>query len=249
MAKVLIRKIGKNAVVLLGIITAALGVLWTAGQFIELHPDAYGDLVKSILYGYGVYLLFVGGYHLLAPHKKRVKESQGKFLKGDRGMTKEGTGKKRGKPLEDICTAFLVITVINSIMMVNGWDTPKEGTFAYVHMLTRLLIITGIISVFMFKQVWTGFTNLRSSSAPLKKFFKDFADFSGQSRFVVIAKVFTVLTLVYCVGMIALQNRIPFSGGMFFYQSLLGLFVGVTLAIGLGPQKKIEGKTEGDGGI
>ena len=153
MGKVRVKKIGKNVAVFMGIMIAALGFLWIADHFVDLHPDAYGDLIKSIIFGYGVYFLFVGGYHLL--------RQIGVKYKGFKKMQKKET------PLEAICTAFLVITVINSIMMINGMDTPKEGTFAYVHMLSRLLIISGIISVCMFKQVWIGLTAMPRSLPPL----------------------------------------------------------------------------------
>lgn len=67
--------------------------------------------------------------------------------------------------LESICEAFTLITLVNSLMMVTDYDTPKTGTFAYVHMLTRLLIISVVVAVWK----WEGLLKLgRDSIAALK---------------------------------------------------------------------------------
>lgn len=54
------------------------------------------------------------------------------------------TKNKRGI-VEQIAVVFAFITVVNSPMMVVGWDQPKAGSFAYLHLLGRLGIITLIV--------------------------------------------------------------------------------------------------------
>lgn len=47
-----------------------------------------------------------------------------------------------------VALAFTVITVVNSGMMVAGWDTPKTGVFAYTHLLGRLAIVAAVVALF-----------------------------------------------------------------------------------------------------
>lgn len=50
--------------------------------------------------------------------------------------------------LTDVALAFAAVTVVNSTMMVTGWDTPKTGTFAYGHLLSRLAIVAAVVALF-----------------------------------------------------------------------------------------------------
>lgn len=63
-----------------------------------------------------------------------------------------------GSYLEDVAWAFTVVTVANSAMMLTGWDTPKSGTFAYVHLLSRLAIVTAIVALFHLDDIKNVFT-------------------------------------------------------------------------------------------
>ena len=205
-------KIIKNIITMTVICGVAVMVLYVVGRFIDLHPDAYQDLIKSILLGYGIYLgvygLYKGVYQKLFPGKnvkltvKRMKET----------------------PLESICVTFMVITLLNSIMMLTGMDIPKEGVFAYIHMMTRLLIITGIITIFMWKEVIKAIKNYKHQGL-----FRIFVQKAPGRTLQGIAKVFTVITTIYCIVMIALQNIIDSAGGAFFYQSLLGILLAITI--------------------
>lgn len=48
----------------------------------------------------------------------------------------------------DVALLFFVVTVGNSVMMLTGLDEPKTGSFAYVHLLGRLGIITLVVALF-----------------------------------------------------------------------------------------------------
>lgn len=53
-----------------------------------------------------------------------------------------------GRYLANVAGAFTVVTVVNSVMMLVGWDTPKVGTFAHVHLLSRLGIVAVVVALF-----------------------------------------------------------------------------------------------------
>lgn len=122
-----------------------------------------------------------------------------------------------------VSDAFLVITVINSFMMVTGFDTPKEGWFAYVHLLIRLGIITGIWVVFDFSY----------TIASTKELFWDLR--SGIGRYIrhnvydAIAIIYTSSVVLLCV--VGSTGLFPLHGGRALYQGLLWLFLGVCTGI------------------
>ena len=210
-------KIKKNAMVLTAICGLALLFLYVVGQFTELHPDAYRDLVRSILVGYGIYLL---GYGLYNGVYKKLPLAKVKSKKSVKVESLTSITAKKETPLEAICVTFMVITLLNSIMMLTGLDTPKAGTFAYIHMMTRLFIITGIILIFMWKDVVAGLKKF-SFNHRVKYFYRE----AHKSILKSSAKIFTFITAVYCLLMIVFQRVINPGGGNFFYQSLLGILV------------------------
>lgn len=53
----------------------------------------------------------------------------------------------------DLSIGFALFTVFSSVMMVTGHDTPKTGTFAYVHLLLRLTIIFVALLLWDFRGV------------------------------------------------------------------------------------------------
>ncbi|NEZ64758.1 hypothetical protein D0962_18525 [Leptolyngbyaceae cyanobacterium CCMR0082] len=122
-----------------------------------------------------------------------------------------------------VSDAFLIVTVINSVMMVTGLDTPKEGRFAYVHLLLRLGILTGIWFVFYFSYTITS----------TKEFFRDLQ--AGIGRYIrhnvydAIAITYTSLVVLLCVA--GSTGLFPLHGGRVLYQGLLLLFPAVCMGI------------------
>lgn len=55
--------------------------------------------------------------------------------------------------LGDVAWLFTIVTVGNSVMMLTGLDEPKTGSFAYVHLLGRLGIITPLVGLFHLDEV------------------------------------------------------------------------------------------------
>lgn len=224
-------KIKKNAILLTVICVLAVLFLYVVGQFTELHPDAYRDLLRSILFGYGIYLLVNGFYNgifkkIPAVKMESIKSFKTKNITSAKKYSTKFVKTKKETPLEAICETFMVVTLVNSIMMLTGFDIPKEGTFAYIHMMTRLLIVSGIIGIWMWKDVIEGVKKFTFANV-----FKNFYLETHKSLLTSISKVFTAITAVYCILMIALHSIINPAGGSFFYQSLLGILGFVTITI------------------
>ncbi|MEO1148787.1 MAG: hypothetical protein AAFY26_24740 [Cyanobacteria bacterium J06638_22] len=136
-----------------------------------------------------------------------------------------------------ISDAFLIVTVINSFMMVNGLDTPKEGRFAYVHLLIRLGILTGIWIVFDFSYT------IASTKAFLLDLRAGIGRYIRHNVYDAIAITYTSSVVLLCVA--GSTGLFPLHGGRSLYQGLLWLFpvvfMGILAVKALG--KKDETKT------
>lgn len=178
-----------NQLIILGIVCVATwGFLYVYGQFGTLHPDAYRDLTRSVV---GVYLLVCIGIELysLKSAEKPVKWSS---------------------PFQVIALSFTAVTVVNTVMMVTGIDTPKIGRFAFVHMLTRLGIVAFVVSLCMLREWREAVSTGRVLEVPLT-----------------VSTVFTGLTAIYCVLSLIVP---PVFTEVMFYWSLLALW-GISGAI------------------
>lgn len=207
-------KLKRGIISLLLVCIISVIILFVLGHFIELHPNAYRDMIRSIFIGTGI---FLGVYYVFAFLKKQ-NESKGlidSFSKWWEDKT----------PLEAICESFTIITFINSIMMIIGYDTPKEGVFAYVHMMMRLGIITMIISLIMWEDVLGILWNKR-----LKNNLKEFFENLYKNIFKFISVFFTVIVTIYCSLIIIFQRIFNPTGGIGFYQLLLFILLLLTVA-------------------
>ena len=52
-----------------------------------------------------------------------------------------------------VALLFFVVTVGNSVMILTGLDEPKTGSFAYLHLLGRIGIITVLVALFSLGEV------------------------------------------------------------------------------------------------
>ena len=115
-----------------------------------------------------------------------------------------------------VADAFLIVTVANSFMMVTGLDTPKEGQFAYIHLLLRLGLLIGIWAMFDFSY----------TVESTKAFFGDLQ--AGLGRYIrhnvydAIAITYTSAIVLLCI--VGAPGLFPLHGGRPLYQSLLWLF-------------------------
>ncbi|TVR63391.1 MAG: hypothetical protein EA426_00875 [Spirochaetaceae bacterium] len=198
-------------------------IVFVSGRFVELHPDAYRDGLLSIVYVYPVVLL-VGGLYALV---RRVS-------RGNRSMTLHGFIRRSREcgVLTGIAIVFTVITVINNIMMLTGIDAPKEGLFAYQHMLVRIAIVTGAITIAMAKETVRGLrrffsffaSTLTTRKALLAELTSGTVHVVTRRPFEASVKSFTGLTFLICLAaVIASPWREPV-GGAPFYIALLALY-------------------------
>lgn len=193
--------------ILAAICVASWIMLYIMGHFLVLHPDAYKDMTRSIIIVYAIVLLSIGAWRLLA-----------RFLPAQFAPDRISTLANGYTPFQLIAALFLVITVVNSVMMLTGIDAPKQGVFTYVHMLTRLMIVTFSIVAWKWHETLTqlkAFHLVKSALSLLRG--------AHKQPLATGAQIFTLATVAYCLTAIAASYLIPVSGGAFFYRALLGI--------------------------
>ncbi len=205
-------------------------LVWVTGLFVELHPDAYRDAITSVVVVYGLYLILAWVYSSLKSKGGRAQELW-------KGLDKtKASLLDNDSFLESVCEAFTLITLVNSLMMVTGYDTPKVGAFAYVHMLIRFLIVSMVIAVWK----WEGVLKLgRDSIAALKGYRGRQGLIRALSSVVhggflsATTKLFTFITVAYCIAMVLLSSIVNPTAGAFFYMFLLALLAVITVFMGV----------------
>ncbi len=135
------------------LVIGMLAVTFVIGMFSTLHPDAYVDGVMSIVYVY-VIVLFVHLFLLLIKRTTRFDA----FTLPKRWFE----WYKKSGVFVNIALFFTAITFINNIMMLTGIDVPKEGTFAYTHLLVRTLIVTLAVVISMHRDVIETFKSIKA---------------------------------------------------------------------------------------
>ncbi len=209
-------------IIIFSLISAGmLLITFISSQFNTLHPDAYRDGVMSVVYVYVIVLIV----HVLIVVLRKTTRFDAFKLPMKLVKWHKDTG-----VFVHIAVLFTLITVINSIMMITGIDTPKTGTFAYTHLLVRTLIVTLAVVISMFKDV---LENIKSIARWFKSETKDFAIKQYLTVSGVFSKsvvMFTTITVLGCVMMVLLSTLINPQGGYNLYLSLVILY-GVLLIV------------------
>ena len=221
-----LRFILKHLIVFAALLVLVTIIVFVTGLFVELHPDAYGDGMLSIVYVYPVVLVVSGLFALV----KRLR-------RGERAAFLEGLVRwyQECGVFAGIAIVFTLITVINSIMMLTGIDAPKQGVFAYQHMLVRIAIVTGALTIAMAREcvrTLRRFLASFTSDPPtrrsmLSELASRTADIATRRPFEASVKSFTVLTLLICVAAIIVSTWREVAGGTPFYIALLILYGGL----------------------
>lgn len=126
--------------------------------------------------------------------------------------------------VEEIAQIFLIITVINSLMMVVGWDEPKEGSFAYVHLLGRLAIITIIVMIWEYEDI-LAFLKAWFHRGRREKGIEVWLYRMRLDSVSLVSVLFTVLVIILSIGSLLFQGLLEIEGGVRLYRNLLVLFV------------------------
>lgn len=186
--------------------------LYIASHYLSfrLHPKAYRDIIRSIIIIYTLFFIATTIFALFLNHNIVGK------VKGEEKFNKKEYFLKV-TPYEIIGVLFSLITIVNSIMMLTGIDVPKEGVFAYVHLIIRLGIITLIVTLIYFRDI----------KEQLKRFSPKYLSLTNilyaprKNAFISISKAFTNVSILYCLTMITFQGAFNSLGGRSFYLSLL----------------------------
>lgn len=139
--------------------------------------------------------------------------------------------------LGDVAAVFAVVTVGNSVMMVTGLDEPKTGSFAYVHLLSRLGIITLIVGVFHLGDLGDRFGAWRHRVRPAGQPDATRSVLDAVLAFFLdrwlegTARVFTVVVATVCVVVLALSGVRPPAGSVELYRNLVLLAVVLVLVM------------------
>ena len=132
--------------------------------------------------------------------------------------------------VEDVAIAFTFITIINSFMMVVGWDQPKEDAFAYVHLIARLAIIIVVIGVWEYEVIlgeiraWFKRDKTSNGLRNGKQIKPKMTKMTSRSCVSLVSIVFTAATILISIVNILFLRIIEPAGGEELYRNLLFLF-------------------------
>jgi hypothetical protein len=140
--------------------------------------------------------------------------------------------------LGDVALMFTAVTIANSVMMLTGWDEPKTGTFAYVHLLGRLGIITVVVGAFHVDDARERLAQWREAVSAGRRGPQHArpaaidAVFGSPRRTPVdiTARVFTAGVVASCVLTLAIAGARPPTGGPGLYRNLV-VFAAVLLLV------------------
>lgn len=193
-----------------------LFLIRVTGHFTVLHPDAYRDGLRSVL---GIYLLLRTGLGLAGKWSPAVRE---------RFLWRRSDGNPVRTYVTSVCLVFTGITIVNSIMMLTGTDTPKTGPFAYAHILIRLGIVSVTAAIWMGRDLWNALVRQGLKEVPRGQ-----GDSPASSPGLMSVREFSVwyTGLVAVLCLLALLPRGPLSpeGGRTFY--LILLLAGIPAAL------------------
>lgn len=216
------------------ILSFSLMLVYFSGFFIVLASSAYFDIFKSITIPYILYIIYL----IYAKHcRYNIRKNTHKKIKTQTSIDKNDTPIKSKSLLSriikdqhvlfDICEVFMLITVINSFMMVMSIDTPKIGEFAYIHLLMRLTIISTVMSILKGKRVLQDFKSIalalkKSNGLSAKDVTQSISNNVLQNKYRTVYVLFTTLTIIICIlSILFLPNPL---GGVRLYLNLLIMF-------------------------
>lgn len=216
------------------ILSFSLMLVYFSGFFIILADSAYWDIFKSITIPYLLYIIYLiySKHYRYNTHKNTYSK-----IKTPRSIDKNDTPIKSKTALNwiikdqnvlfDICEVFMLITVINSFMMVISIDTPKIGEFAYIHLLMRLTIISTVMSILKGKRVLQDFKSIalalqKSNRLSAKDVTQCISNNVLQNKYRTLYVLFTTITIIICIiSILFIPNPL---GGVRLYLNLLIMF-------------------------
>ncbi len=201
----------KHGLIVFVLALFTLLMTFVMGQFVTLHPDAYQDILISVMVVYLIVLLvmLVGRFLSRYQHVSLLTP-----------LSRIKSWYKNSGVLINIAIGFTVITVINSIMMLTGLDTPKTGSFAYLHLLTRLFILVVVVVLVMYKDVLAWFKSMRFDHMKPSNIVEAIKGRVWVPSFM----LFTVFTTMICLLMLIASTVITVESGALLYWLLLVMY-------------------------
>jgi hypothetical protein len=132
--------------------------------------------------------------------------------------------------LGEVALVFTLVTVGNSVMMLTGLDEPKTGSFAYVHLLGRLGVITFLVGLFYLDEIRGWFVRWRrhpphpGSDRPRRSMRSVVETLRGsvpRGGLDVFARVYTTVVAETCLIVVAVAEIRPPVGGRGLYRNLV----------------------------
>ena len=216
----LLKSVIKHFLIMIGLcIMVSIGLyLLSLSPTVKVHPNAYRDMIRNVVV---IYVLF---FCVL----KSTEYLLNRYIVGNSDENEKFSLREyfeRITPYETIAITFTLLTIVNSIMMLTGVDTPKEGVSAYIHLITRLGIITLVVITIFYKEIKERLKCFDHKELNL------FDVMFGHKKdaFISVSKTFTNTIVLYCIMMITFQWSFDFLGGRNFYVSLLVVLGIITL--------------------
>jgi len=201
----------KHAIIFTSLVLGILTIVFVGSLFNTPHPDAYIDGVMSIVYVYVIVIFVHVLYFLLKRYTSLNTQAIVEWY-------------MNGSIIVHIALGFAAITIVNNFMMISGYDTPKTGTFAYTHLLIRLLIVSLATSLTMIKPISKRINNMihKTYNEPLN--IKNLMNAITINPLVHSFVLFTYITALGCVFMILFSPIIQPEAGYNLYASLLFIY-------------------------
>lgn len=236
----------------ISVMAFAFLLVYFLGYFMQLHENAYRDIFRCVTVPYVIHLIYLlWKDNLPILHRKKRDANSDDTGKSDIVPIKKAPslsykpvvlwGKLKAWFLEeqnvvyDILEVFMLLTVINSLLMVFGIDpSPKIGKFAYIHLMIRLAIISSIMIAIRGKETISDVKNL------IYFFQKSHNDSVFKHCILANRKIsiyrgtyviYTLLTILICIFTIIFSSN-PI-GGIPFYFYLTCQFVAIVLVVGI----------------
>ncbi len=214
----LFKQLLRHGIIFSTLVIGMVTIIFIMGQFNTLHPDAYHDGIMSIVYVHAVIIVLLSLYAVL-----------NRYIKFNSFFKRFITWQQSLGVFKSIALLFTLITVINSIMMVTGIDTPKTGPFAYGHLLVRLVIVVIASLAWQYQDSIRLFKQLTKQKHEHNKLylFKTYKDYIFAHPIEASSFLFTVFTTAFCLIALSIQNIITIRGGERLYTTLIIIYGGL----------------------
>jgi len=201
----------KHAIIFTSLVLGILTIVFVGSLFNTPHPDAYIDGVMSIVYVYVIVIFVHVLYFLLKRYTSLNTQAIVEWY-------------MNGSIIVHIALGFAAITIVNNFMMISGNDTPKIGTFAYVHLLIRLLIVTLATTLIMIKPISKRIKDIIQNTRKNPLNIETLMNKITINPLVHSFVLFTYITALGCIIMVMLSPLIQPEAGYNLYASLLFLY-------------------------